>query len=204
MGRHLNDTGPLPRKPVNVCPGLLGGVETPMATADGRVFVPYVDLCFRESSHGLSALDFFSVDYAKGHGGVVALDAATGKRLWTRRFASPNFGCATVANDVVFTATYDGTIYGLSAKDGHTLWTGHARAGINACPAVAGGYLLVSAGTEHPSFDEAGARARGVQAGAIARVALYQPAAGTSRRLRPARTSSSRWYSSRSRRTNGS
>ena len=42
---HRNDVGPLPRRRVTVCPGLLGGVETPMAYADGRLFVPVVDLC---------------------------------------------------------------------------------------------------------------------------------------------------------------
>ena len=37
--------GPLPPRRVTVCPGLFGGVETPMAYADGRLFVPVVDLC---------------------------------------------------------------------------------------------------------------------------------------------------------------
>src|SRR5204863_374447 len=45
VGKHLNDVGPLPAKPVTVCPNLLGGVETPMAYADNRLFVPVVDLC---------------------------------------------------------------------------------------------------------------------------------------------------------------
>ena len=45
VGLHRNDLGPLPRRRVTVCPGLLGGVETPMAYADGRLFVPVVDLC---------------------------------------------------------------------------------------------------------------------------------------------------------------
>ncbi len=45
VGVHRNDLGPLPRRRVTVCPGLLGGVETPMAYADGRLYVPVVDLC---------------------------------------------------------------------------------------------------------------------------------------------------------------
>ncbi len=153
VGLRRNDVGPLPAKPVTVCPGLLGGVETPMALSGGRVFVPVVDLCFREGSHGPEGLDFFRVDYSKGKGELVALDARSGRRLWTRKFPSPNFGCATVANDVVFTATYDGTIYGLSVADGRTLWKATARAGINACPAVAGRTLLIVAGTDHPAFE---------------------------------------------------
>jgi alcohol dehydrogenase (cytochrome c) len=152
VGVHRNDTGPLPRRPVSVCPGLLGGVETPMAFAGGRVFVPVVDLCFAESAYGSSGFAFYSKDYSKGLGELVALDAATGRRLWTRRFGSPNFGCATVAGDVVFTATYDGRVYGLAARDGSTVFHARTRAGINACPAVAGDLLLVGAGTDHPAF----------------------------------------------------
>lgn len=152
VGLHRNDTGPLPRKPVTVCPGLLGGVETPMAYAASRVFVPVVDLCFDESAYGTSAFSFFNKDYSKGTGSLVALDASTGKRLWARRFPSPNFGCATVAGDVVFTATYDGNVYGLSTDTGSTLLRARTRAGINSCPAVAGDTLLVGAGTDHPAF----------------------------------------------------
>ena len=47
VGRHLNDIGPLPTREETVCPGLFGGVLTPMALAGGRVFVPVVDLCYR-------------------------------------------------------------------------------------------------------------------------------------------------------------
>jgi outer membrane protein assembly factor BamB len=144
VGLHLNDRGPLPRRRVIVCPGLLGGVETPMAYADGRLFVPVVDLCVRGSSIGFQLLD--TVDPTKGSGQLVALDADTGQRLWRRSFGSPNFGCATVSNDVVFTSTLDGTLYGLSAADGRTLWQENMRAGINACPAVSGDLLLLGAG----------------------------------------------------------
>jgi alcohol dehydrogenase (cytochrome c) len=151
VGSHRNDTGPLPRKPVTVCPGLLGGVETPMAYANDRVFVPVVNLCFAESAYGTSGLSFYGKDYAKGTGELVALEASTGRRLWTRRFGSPDFGCATVAGDVVFTTTYNGEVYGLSTRDGSVVLRARARAGINACPAVADGNLLVGAGTDNPA-----------------------------------------------------
>ena len=146
VGKHLHDKGPLPPLPVEVCPGLLGGVVTPMAYAAGRVFVPVVDLCMRGSAIGYPR--FLTVDYAKGTGELVALAAATGTRLWRRRFGSPVFGCATVARDVVFTATYDGRIYALAASDGRILWTARARAGINSCPTVDGDTLLVGAGAD--------------------------------------------------------
>jgi outer membrane protein assembly factor BamB len=90
--------------------------------------------------------DLDKVDHTRGRGRLVALDATTGKRVWERRFRSPDFGCATVADDVVFTSTYDGTVYALAAESGRVLWHYRMRAGINACPAVAGDLLLVGAG----------------------------------------------------------
>jgi PQQ enzyme repeat len=57
-----------------------------------------------------------------------------------------------VARDVVLVPLYDGRIRALSARDGRTLWSAHAAAGINACPAVAGDLLLVPAGASHRDF----------------------------------------------------
>jgi outer membrane protein assembly factor BamB len=147
VGRHLHDTGPLPVKPVTVCPGLLGGVLTPMAIAHDRVFVPIVNLCMRGSAVGYEPLA--GVDYARrGRGELAALDAATGRALWTRRLPSPVFGCATAAGDVVFTTTYGGRVYALEQRTGRTLWSVQEPAGSNACPAVAGKLLVVPAGAE--------------------------------------------------------
>jgi outer membrane protein assembly factor BamB len=152
VGLHRNDRGPLPRQSVTVCPGLLGGVETPMAYDGSRLFVPVVDLCHQENSIGGAARSFLAVDPAAGSGRLVALDGPTGRREWERRFKSPVFGCATVTRDVVFTASYDGWVYALASSDGRTLWRARARAGINACPSVAGDLLLVPAGVAHPAF----------------------------------------------------
>ena len=77
-----------------------------MAYADGRLFVPVVDLCGWGRANGRQELT--DIDPHSGRGRFVALDAATGRVLWERRLPSPNFGCATVARDVVFTSTYDG------------------------------------------------------------------------------------------------
>jgi outer membrane protein assembly factor BamB len=91
--------------------------------------------------------DLDTVDVAaRGTGGFVALDAATGRRLWARKLPQPDFGCATVAPGVVFTSTFDGTVYALDARSGAVLWKERMRAGINACPALASGTLLVGAG----------------------------------------------------------
>lgn len=103
-------------------------IETPMAYARDRLFVPVADSCGR----------------------LVAVDARNGAILWERRLGSPALGCATVANDVVFTATAAGVVYGFSTKDGKLLWHTTMGAGVSACPAVAGGLLVVGAGTPKP------------------------------------------------------
>ena len=139
---------PLPPRRVTVCPGLLGGVETPMAYADGRLFVPVVDLCGWGSA--IARQELTELDPMQGRGRLVALDGSTGRRLWERRLPSPNFGCATVSNDVVFTSTYAGTVYAFAVEDGELLWRGRLPAGLNACPAVVGDLLLVGAGVRLP------------------------------------------------------
>jgi outer membrane protein assembly factor BamB len=145
VGVHRNDAGPLPRRLVSVCPGLLGGVLTPMAYAEGKLFVPVVDLCMRGSSTGYEPLDKVNVG-ARGRGELVALDAATGTRVWRRLLPQAVFSCATAADGVVFTGTFDGTLYGLDTRDGTVLWQTRLRAGLNACPALADGKLIVGAG----------------------------------------------------------
>ncbi|WP_344056590.1 PQQ-binding-like beta-propeller repeat protein, partial [Microbispora corallina] len=140
VGRHQNDTGPLPDQPVQVYPGIFGGVQTPMSVSDGRLFVPWVD-----ASSPMSSTSYDFPDLASGTGGILAVDVATGKVLWKRDLPSENFGAATVANDVVFTSTYDGTIYGLDVRTGKTLWSTTTKAGINSFPAVVGDTLYIGA-----------------------------------------------------------
>ena len=81
-----------------------------------------------------------------GRGGMVALDAATGRPRWTRDFDQMALGGATVTGDLVFTSDYAGYIYALNAATGATVWSTRARAGINTTPAIAGDMLLVAAG----------------------------------------------------------
>jgi glucose dehydrogenase len=142
VGKHQNDEGPLPADPVVIYPGTLGGVETPMALAGGRVFVPWVDLATRASATSSNGID----PIAEGRGGFTALSAETGKVLWQHLLPAPDFGAATIANDVVFTSSYDGMIYAFASATGTQLWSAKARAGINSFPAIAGKLLLVGAG----------------------------------------------------------
>ena len=152
VGLHRNDSGPLPARPVSVCPGLLGGVETPGAVSSDRVFVAAVDLCYREDSTGAAASSFATTDPSRGRGAVTALDLKTGRPVWSAPLSSPPFGCTTVANDLVFVPTFDGRILALSTDDGHVVWQTRTRAGINACPSVAGNTLYVASGTRVSSI----------------------------------------------------
>jgi outer membrane protein assembly factor BamB len=145
VGVHRNDRGPLPRRATTVCPGLLGGVETPMAAADGDLFVPVVDLCSRGSSVGFEPLSRVN-PLRRGTGELVALDQATGRSVWRLALPHPDLGCATVADGVVFTSDFAGTVYGVDTSDGRVLWRTSLGAGINACPSIASGMLLVGAG----------------------------------------------------------
>ena len=158
VGKHQNDIGPLPRKVVTIFPGDTGGVETPMALAAGRLFVPWLDLPTRASASGLpGGLAGAGPNLRTGRGGLTAFAAASGKVLWQNKLPSMNFGAATVANDVVFTSDYAGTIYAFDAQTGKTLWTKKAPAGVNSFPAIAGDTLLVGAGTtgfdKKPQFE---------------------------------------------------
>jgi outer membrane protein assembly factor BamB len=142
VGKHQHDTGALPKKPINIFPGEFGGVETPMALADSRLFVPWLNFPTRASRFGQAGGGF---NFKTGNGGLTAVDVATGRVLWQNTLPSENFGGAAVANDVVFTSDYAGTIYAYDTASGKTLWTATAPAGINSFPAIDGDTLLVGA-----------------------------------------------------------
>jgi alcohol dehydrogenase (cytochrome c) len=148
VGTHLHDLRRLPMRSTTVCPGLLGGVETPMAYNAGRLFVPVVELCARESA--VTSKSAFVRPPSQGSGTVYALDAATGKTDWQRHVDSPPFGCATVVRDAVVVPTYDGTVVAFDAADGRRLWQARLSAGNNSCPAVGKNLLIVAAGAPYP------------------------------------------------------
>lgn len=143
IGKHNRyQSGPLPAKPVVYCPGSLGGVLTPMAESRGVLYVPWNDLCFKGSATGLVR----GGPVPPVGGGLAAVNAATGRIVWKHTLSSLASGAATVADDVVFTATYNGTVYALSTETGATLWKAKAPDGIDSFPAVTRTMLIVGAG----------------------------------------------------------
>jgi hypothetical protein len=113
-----------------------------MAYAEGVLYVPVVNL---STDFTPSSIIGFG-DFSKGTGELVAIEIATGKILWDKQFTSMNFGGATVVNDLVLTATFDGTIYAFKRATGEQVWSYQAPVGINAWPAVAGDTIIWPAG----------------------------------------------------------
>jgi outer membrane protein assembly factor BamB len=156
VGRHQNDTRtsfPIDRG-VIVYPGFWGGLETPGAAADGVLYYQVDDLptpytgdawASKDGAAGVDNLEG-RTRYADGTSSMVAIDAATGRVRWTTPLPTVGFGGATVVNDLVFTATYDGTLYALRRADGAIVWRFRAPAGINAWPAVTGDTIVWPAG----------------------------------------------------------
>jgi alcohol dehydrogenase (cytochrome c) len=160
VGEHIHDIGPLPKKTELVCPGTFGGVESPMAAQGGVVYVPYMNLCAHASATGSTlGAGGKSISF-NGTGGVSAINATTGKIMWTAHFPSIDVGAATVANNVVFTSTINGKIYALSTTTGKTLWSTVAPGGINGFPAITKDSLII--GTGAPSSLTFGTLQRGV------------------------------------------
>lgn len=153
VGLHQNDQ--LTELPVDgsttwVAPGAWGGVEAPMAFADGVIYALTANL---PSPYNATAYDAETPEQAlnRSEGGTLlengtaemyALDGATGKVLWKHGFDKVAFSGVTIVNDLLFTATLDGNIYALSRKDGSEVWKWQAPGGTNAWPAVSGDTIV--------------------------------------------------------------
>jgi len=123
-----------------VFPGLLGGVIAPIATDGKTLFVPVVN-------HSVTIDSQTSPSESQSlTGELVALDVASGKVEWSKKFSSAAFGAPTVINDLVFMATFDGTLHAFSARTGGEVWQASLPAGSNSGLAVDGDSVVVPAG----------------------------------------------------------
>ncbi|MFZ0995796.1 MAG: PQQ-binding-like beta-propeller repeat protein [Candidatus Dormiibacterota bacterium] len=141
IGKHNQyQYGNFPAKSVTYCPGSLGGVLTPMAETGSTLYVPWIDWCFKGKATGPTGASKSET------GGLAAVNAVNGAIEWTHLFRSFDSGGATIANNVVFTSDFFGTIYALSTTNGAVLWSTKAPAGINSFPAVTKDMLIIGAG----------------------------------------------------------
>jgi outer membrane protein assembly factor BamB len=130
------------KSPVDVLPGQLGGVLTPMASDGATVYVPVVDLPATYTAQGQALVQDPA---SNGTGELVAIEIASGRVKWDRTLPHVAFGAATVANDVVFTTTFDGTVWALRTDTGRTAWSAKLPGGTNTPVAIAGDTLLAAA-----------------------------------------------------------
>lgn len=141
VGRHENDElQAIPSEGALVYPGVIGGVETPLAFADDTIYAAVVNWGAMFSPEAFGQLKDF------GNGEIVALSAADGGVRWKTDLPAPAFGSVTVVNDLVFTSTLIGQVYALNRVDGSIVWMHQAPLGINAPITVSGDQLLFAAG----------------------------------------------------------
>jgi len=84
---------------------------------------------------------------ASGYGNMIALDPASGKRLWEKNLGAPVRTSPTAAAERVFVVTTEGRIICLSSADGTELWSARglpqqASLTLNASPAVDGDIVV--------------------------------------------------------------
>lgn len=141
VGVHENDELlEIPEDGARVAPGVLGGVLTPAAYAEGVVYLAVVDYptTFTRES--------WTLDAEPATGEVVALDARDGEVLWTASLPAAAYGAATVVNDLVLVPDADGVVHALAREDGSSVFRYETHGGINAPLTVAGDLVLVPVG----------------------------------------------------------
>ena len=149
VGMHKNDDLESFEGALEVLPGSLGGVETPIAVADGVVYVSVVNapITYRgpeETSSG------FPVGLGSFDSQLVAIDAASGEILWDVPLPGDCFGGATVVNDLVFTSVFTGEILAFDRATGAKVWSYQAPGGINGWPAFVDDRLVIPVGFGKP------------------------------------------------------
>jgi len=125
-----------------ILPGDWGGVQTQLASDGRTVYVPVNNLYVVFHGQTLPRQQ----DLMEGTGEIVALDVASGRVKWDRRLPHSVYGAATISSDVLFTTTYDGTLWGLSTRTGAVLWRTALPAGSDGPAAISGDTLLTGAG----------------------------------------------------------
>jgi outer membrane protein assembly factor BamB len=147
VGVHKNDDLTEIDGPTEIAPGTYGGVLTPPATADNVVYLATVDspVTFEPDKTA-----YFGAEMGVNDGELTAVDASTGDVLWEVDVPGDPLGGATVVNDLVFTASLQGTIVAIDRESGEIVWEEEAAGGINGWMAVADDMLVVPVGNADP------------------------------------------------------
>jgi len=134
--------GKLAKTPYSIQPSALGGVESPPATDGTTAYFAVNDLSMKVSSQ--TAISLTGIATAPGE--MVAIDQDTGKIKWDHHFAHSPYGGAAVTNDLVFTNTFDSSIWALNKNTRAAVWHHKLPAGSNSTVAIDGNTVLTGAG----------------------------------------------------------
>ena len=159
VGIHQNDDREVVPEGVTieVYPGALGGVETPMAYGDGRIFAAVMNLATFYTSTGIS---FGPASTWPVFGELYGINASNGAVEWHWNVPGMPLGAMAVANDVVFHVGTNGTVMGFDSTAGTLIWQYQLPSGVNAPVAIAGDEIYVAAAggfTATPDLFEDGA-----------------------------------------------
>ena len=101
-------------------PGVLGGVETPPASADGKVYVAVVNA---PTTHKSPEERFSLTPQLGTHPShLVAIDATTGHIDWQVEVPGDDLGAVTVVNDLLLTSTFGGLLLAYDRATGAEVW----------------------------------------------------------------------------------
>jgi alcohol dehydrogenase (cytochrome c) len=129
------------KKAMDVCPGPNGGKEwNPMAInpQTNVVYMPLREVCVtdlqslqQEAKKGEPYWGVKSINFKRGYGRILAMNAETGDELWQVKMRSPVMsGMLVTGGNVVFAGTPEGEFMALDAKSGQELWKHRVGSGI--------------------------------------------------------------------------
>lgn len=133
----------MPPFPIEIFPGVLGGVAAPGAVDGNTAFFAVNNM--KATWPKPSPPPIFPA-FTDGVGEVAAVDLVTGKVKWSAPTPESPYGAATVTNDLVFTTTFDGTVYGFNTETGEQEWQEKLRGSTNSPIVVQGDWLVTAAG----------------------------------------------------------
>jgi len=116
-----------------------------MAVAHDNVYVPVANVPKNIADLDGEELQDKLQGKSSNNGQIVALSTDGGGVSWTKKLASVPLGAATVVNDIVFTSTLDGHVYGFDAGSGDTVFESKLPAGAVSPLAAYDGTLIVPA-----------------------------------------------------------
>jgi len=149
VGTHKNDDRrdfPDPNEVIEVWPGTLGGVETPMAydATNNLIIAPVYELA--SWYNGTEFDPDHPFDFTIATGLVVALNATDGSVAWQTQTATGPLAGLTIINDVVLSGGLDGVVFAYNIADGSEVWKYQLPVGINAPIAVSGDWVFLPGG----------------------------------------------------------